>query len=259
LLLNFITSDTGQTQSGTMTFVVTTSNPAIGGGVNLGTAVQEGSYTAYYTAPPSISQSFDVQITATDSADAAVTTTACTVKLLQDGDLGIGDDGHTQGIVGNVYHVPAGQPVLLNPATLTIAGTLLTPNLNVPDHDWSDGFPGLDASFVEWFEIDFNGQIYFPEDGDYQFRTDADDGAILFIAGAQVDNNDGTHPVTTVIGPVKHYSKGWYTFEEWYYQGPRYRIANMVYWRSASNPLAGNWSIIPPESLARPNTNQTVN
>jgi hypothetical protein len=258
LSLDFNTPGNSQTLSGNLVFSVTTDDTSIPANTPLGVVTQSGQYTAFYTAPSAVAQSFDVLITASDpNAGTEVTNLPCTIRLLQDGDLGIGDDGHTQGVVGNVFPLPTGTSDLINPATMTSVASILTPNLNVPDHDWTEGFPGLDPSFNAWFEIDFNAQIYIPEDGDYQFRTDSDDGSIVFIAGRQVVNNDGVHAVTTVIGPVIHYSQGWYTFEEWYYQGPPVRIANMVYWRSASDPAAKNWSVIPPDALARPNTNPT--
>jgi hypothetical protein len=256
LSLNFSVTG-GSASSGTMTFVISSQDSSVPAGTNLGTVTQSGPLTAYYTAPPSVAQSFSVAISASESSNDSVTNSPCTILLLQDGDLGVADNGYTQGVVGNVYSLPVNTPDLVNPATMTPVATLLTPNLNVPNHAWTEGFPGLPASFIAWFEIDFTGQIYFPEDGEYQFRTDSDDGSIVFVNGQQVVNNDGVHAITTVIGPTMYFSQGWYTFEEWYYQGPPVMIADMVYWRCVSDSNADNWSIIPPDALARPNANPT--
>jgi len=249
ILLNFVSSDPSQTPQGTLVFQIVSGNaPAL---ANLGSVSQGQGSTGVYTAPSSVASSFQVEISAHASTETVFSQSPCMVTLLADGDFGVADDGHTQGLVGQIYSLPVNTSQLPDFSIMTPVTTILAPNINIPDHNWSDGFPGAPSTFIEWFGIDFQGKIYIPATGQYQFRTDSDDGSILLIDNVVVTNNDGVHAIATVLGPVVTLTQGFHTFEEKYYQGPRYRIADMVYWRSGSDPNA-QWEIIPPEALFRP-------
>lgn len=120
--------------------------------------------------------------------------------------------------------------------------------LDIPDHDYKEGFPGV-KDLDEWFGLDINWQVYIPKSGAYQFKMNSDDGSILFINDKVVINNDGTHPQKAVNGKVTITKKGWHRFRVKYYQGPRYRIALELFWQP---PGKSKMSPIPEGLFARP-------
>jgi len=64
--------------------------------------------------------------------------------------------------------------------------------VNVPDTNWSAGFPGLRDRF-EWFGIEYKGNFRVLHPGRYRFRLDSDDGSKLWIDDSLLIDNDGMH------------------------------------------------------------------
>ena len=179
--------------------------------------------------------------------------------------------GH--GLIGQVY-VPGG-PIhqMPNFDLLTPVYTFVTPNLDVPERRYTEGFPTPETqSVVENFAIRFRGDLAIDTPGRYTFGLYADDGAKLYIDGALVVDNDGVHPAKGKQGHIV-LTAGIYPVEIHYFQGPREFIALQWYYQPPKEPVSEwsrssisittpkwNWrwestrsgKIVPPEIIYRP-------
>ena len=214
-----------------------------------------GSHQPVYQAPAVITSSFDVKIIATPNK-AGDTSGTCSIRLLADGAIGVVDNGTTQGPVGNVFAIPAGQQV--STATLTAAWFTQTPianivlaNFDVPNTPYQQGFPGF-PSLTAWFSVRFQGQINIPSPGAYAFQLNADDGAVLYIDGQVVANDDGVHSIQTATGAPVQMTAGMHSFRLDYFQGPPIYLALQLAWKG---PNDSAFSIIPAYVFSRPKAN----
>ncbi len=179
--------------------------------------------------------------------------------------------GH--GLIGQVY-VPGG-PIhqMPNFDLLTPVYTFITPNLDVPQRRYTEGFPTPETqSVVENFAIRFRGELAIDTPGRYTFGLYADDGAKLYVDGALVVDNDGVHPARGKQGHIV-LTAGIYPVEIHYFQGPREFIALQWYYQPPKEPVSEwarssisvttpkwNWhwestrsgKIVPPEVIYRP-------
>ena len=171
-----------------------------------------------------------------------------------DGGLGIfGTDvmpGH--GLIGQVY-VPGGA-ILQIPDfdLLTPVNTFVTPNLDVPKRDYTDGFPTPKMqSVVEHFAIRFRGNLAIDTPGEYHFGLYSDDGAKLYIDGTLVVDNDGIHAVLGKQSSIT-LTTGMHPVEIHYFQGPRESIALQWYYQPPTDSYSGYGSRI---SITTPGSN----
>lgn len=178
--------------------------------------------------------------------------------------------GH--GLIGEVY-VPGGQIHRMPDFDrLTPVYTFVTPNLDIPKRDYTDGFPTPEMqSVVEDFAIRFRGELAIDTPGLYHFGLYADDGAKLYISGRLVVDNDGVHEGRGRRGSIT-LTTGRHPVEIHYFQGPRYAIALQWYYTHSKEPHSETmrsrsittpvWSlrsesymlgkIVPPEVIHRP-------
>lgn len=105
--------------------------------------------------------------------------------------------------------------------------TFYTNALNVPPRKFSEGFPGVSAR-SEWFAIRYTGKFTVTRPDYYTFKLISDDGAILYIDGHRVIDNDGQHPpiVKRATIPLE---AGEHQLFVSYYQGPRENIALQLF------------------------------
>lgn len=179
--------------------------------------------------------------------------------------------GH--GLIGQVY-VPGG-PIQQMPDfdRLTPVYTFVTPNLDVPQRRYTEGFPTPEMqSVVENFAIRFRGELAIDTPGRYTFGLYADDGAKLYIDGKLIVDNDGVHTAMGKQGDIT-LKAGSYPVEIHYFQGPREFIALQWYYQPPKEPVSEwsrssisvttpkwNWrwestrsgKIVPPEVIYRP-------
>ena len=179
--------------------------------------------------------------------------------------------GH--GLIGQVY-VP-GDTIHQMPDfdLLTPVYTFVTPNLDVPQRRYTEGFPTPETqSVVENFAIRFRGELAIDTPGRYTFGLYADDGAKLYIDERLVVDNDGVHPARGKQGYIT-LTAGIYPVEIHYFQGPREFIALQWYYQPPKEPVSEwsrssisvttpkwNWhwestrsgKIVPPEIIYRP-------
>lgn len=199
-----------------------------------------------YTAPASIPDQATILILGFRGLEPSTNEAFCEATLIPDSTIVIPDDNRTDGLVGNVYRVPEGQPMLPEFSTLTPVASVIMSNFDVPVRAFEAGFPGVD-NLVEWFAISFSGFIEIPSDGEVEFSLNADDGANFYIDDVKVIDNDGIHAPRTKTG-IANLSAGLHRVRMDYYQGPRYHIALQLSWRKAGQ---GEFSIVPAEAFSR--------
>jgi hypothetical protein len=156
------------------------------------------------------------------------------------------EESPEKGIVANLYELPVNTAMLPDFSTLSSLRTVCLSQLNIKDRQFSEGFPGVEGLF-EWFALDMQFQVNAPKSGIYEFSLAADDGAILWIDGAEIINNDGLHEVTNKTAKI-YLTAGQHTFRMAYYQGPRWRIALELFWKV---PGSTTRSYIPASAISR--------
>ena len=175
--------------------------------------------------------------------------------------------GH--GLIGQVY-VPGGEiHQMPDFDQLTPVYTFVTPNLDISEREYTQGFPTPEMqSVVEDFAIRFRGELAVDTPGNYVFGLLSDDGAKLYINGTLVVDNDGIHPPMGKKGeivleagrhPVEiHYFQGprYSLALQWFYQPPAGRSSTMGYRISVTTPTRRwNWesdipgTVVPPEII----------
>jgi len=127
------------------------------------------------------------------------------------------------GFRGEIYYLKPGSRKLPDFSKLKPVGSLYTQYLCVPPRPFDEGFPGITERF-EWFAIDYNGRFWFSTAGTYRFALASDDGAVLYIDGKKVIQNDGVHPLIEKMGKVSLKS-GAHAIRVSYFQGPRFHVA----------------------------------
>ncbi|RYZ54872.1 MAG: hypothetical protein EOP07_15215 [Proteobacteria bacterium] len=150
-------------------------------------------------------------------------------------------------LVAGLYLLPENTAALPDFKKMTKVKDVCLKQLDVTDRDFKEGFP-LIPDLIEWFGLDVNFRVNVPEDGEYKFMLNSDDGSILAIDGKEVINNDGLHPHQEVAGKAT-LTKGWHDFNVKYYEGPRYRIALELFWQK---PGASTREYIPEALFSRP-------
>ncbi|NBW82232.1 hypothetical protein EBR21_10815, partial [bacterium] len=95
-----------------------------------------------------------------------------------------------QPITAKVFKLKSGAESLAKEfANGTYATKICMTNFDVPVRDFTNGFPGIPNLF-EWFAIDARAKLIVATAGQYNFRLHSDDGAILFIDGKLIIDND---------------------------------------------------------------------
>ncbi len=161
----------------------------------------------------------------------------CATQLQVVSDTSFCPDGTYEvgkGLLGEVIEIPDSNHN--NSCVLPSAEAYETPHstvvackLDVPNTYFSEGFPGVDGTLVEWFAIRWRATFIAPVSGTYEFRVAADDGANLWIDDQLVVNNDGVHAIQSRSGRI-YLDAGNHDFRLEYFQGPRWYIALQLYW-----------------------------
>ncbi len=96
---------------------------------------------------------------------------------------------------GDVYDLSSGGSTLPEFWNLEPVGSIYTDKLNVVDQDMtnSDGIPGVTRN-VKWFGVDYYGEFYIANPGDYVFEIESDDGSHVEIDNQLLIELDGIHP-----------------------------------------------------------------
>jgi len=124
---------------------------------------------------------------------------------------------------GDIYFLERNTSRLPDFSQLKSVGTIYVEELNITPRSFQQGFPGVTGRY-EWFAIAYKGTFRIKEPGHYNFRLTSDDGALLFIDGDKVIDNDGLHPPRRRENSVK-LRKGLHKVRVQYFQGPATEIA----------------------------------
>ncbi|HEY2683114.1 MAG TPA: OmpA family protein [Steroidobacteraceae bacterium] len=111
--------------------------------------------------------------------------------------------------------------------SLPSTGSVFTDKWDIPSRSFTDGFPGVTNRF-EWFSLTYQGSIYIPATGKYNFRLSSDDGSQLFLDDALVIDNDGVHTMTDKSAGVD-LKQGTHAFKLRYFQGPPVQIGLQLF------------------------------
>ncbi len=130
------------------------------------------------------------------------------------------------GLKGSIYQLPRDTKTLEELAHLRPEGTIYTTSLNVPPQDFMIGFPGITKRY-EWFAIDYSGKFWIEKPGLYRFRLISDDGAMLYVDGQLIVDNDGIHSTEVRLGSAR-LAGGMHTIRVPYFQGPATTVALML-------------------------------
>jgi hypothetical protein len=130
------------------------------------------------------------------------------------------------GLKGDIYHLSRSAQSVHEIDHLTAQGSIYTTSLNVPPQDFQLGFPGV-TSRNEWFAIDYSGKFWIEHPGLYRFRLISDDGAMLYIDGQLVADNDGIHSTEVRLASIR-LAGGMHTIRVPYFQGPATTVALML-------------------------------
>ena len=103
--------------------------------------------------------------------------------------FGNGDNGAFRGFA---YGVPQGTSKLPDLSSMKPFAQMFVDSFAVSPRDFSGGFPGVSRQ-SEWFALRYEGKFLIRRQGVYALRLVADDGAILYIDGDKVVDNDGVH------------------------------------------------------------------
>jgi hypothetical protein len=173
--------------------------------------------------------------------------------------------GGGEGLFGAVYALSTLATKLPNfgdPRSLTAACTdplirsdtttdcpfnsIVVPNLDVPLRNFTEGFPGVAQTLLEFFAIRFRGVLTFEKAGTYGFRLCSDDGSNLYIVDPKAEGgtpgadgssglvpliaNDGVHEDICKTGTIDVAAPGTFPVIVDYFQGPAFHIALLLYW-----------------------------
>lgn len=159
----------------------------------------------------------------------------------------------SRGLVAQVHNLPAWDNVTLpnlfvgNPTL----GTFVMQNVNVPDSQASNGFPGMPLALqsqvgYDGYSLDINGYLNVPTTGNYVFNMTSDDGAILLINDQVVVTDDSLHAPHAATSSGIRLNAGLNRINLIYYQGPLSQIALQLKW---SGPNF-NQQVIPTTALS---------
>lgn len=151
------------------------------------------------------------------------------------------------GLKGEVYNLKPNTSKLPNFKHLKSVGVIYTNALNIQPRDFTAGFPGVTDRF-EWFAIDYTGRFWIEKPGSYTFKLESDDGAILYIDGREVVDNDGAHVPVWRQGDVM-LAGGIHSIRVSYFQGRRYRLALVL---QVKGPDDKDFKVFSTEDLKPP-------
>ena len=136
-------------------------------------------------------------------------------------------DWVNDGLAGKIYALPESTQQLPDFDTMTPLGTIYTKKIDVPNHSWTEGFPGVTDRF-EWFGIEYKSTFKVKKEGHYTFQLYSDDGSKLFIDDSLVIDNDGLHSQRERSGEID-LDNSTHKIRLQYYQGPRTEIGLQLY------------------------------
>lgn len=127
---------------------------------------------------------------------------------------------------GVAYVIPKDTQKMPDLSKLVPFAQLMTDSFIVQPQEFTAGFPGV-LMQDEWFAIRYEGKFEVARESNYKFKLNSDDGAILYIDGEKVIDNDGLHVAKDVYGS-KTLTAGRHQLRLDYFQGNRGPVALSV-------------------------------
>lgn len=100
---------------------------------------------------------------------------------------------------GHAYVIPETTTKMPDLGSMIPFATLFTDSFNIRAAAFSGGFPGALVQ-EEWFAIRYEGNFNVPASATVQFKLESDDGAVLYVDGKKIIDNDGLHTAKTATG-----------------------------------------------------------
>lgn len=135
--------------------------------------------------------------------------------------------GKTGVFEGEAFVIPENTARLPNLDDLVPFARLYTNKFDVAPQTFTGGFPGALLQ-DEWFAIRYQGKIAAAVEGDWSFRLNSDDGAILYIDDVKVIDNDGVHTAASATGKY-HMTVGQHMLRLEYFQERKGSVALQLY------------------------------
>lgn len=136
-------------------------------------------------------------------------------------------NGRAGAFRGLAYVLPTGTQRLPDSfAKMVPFATLFRDNFDIKPQTFSGGFPGALLQ-EEWFAIRYEGPFEVTKPGLWGFRVTSDDGAVLYVDGVKVVDNDGVHTTRTLAGQ-RQLTQGRHRLTLEYFQASRGQVALTV-------------------------------
>ncbi|RYZ86722.1 MAG: hypothetical protein EOP04_13260 [Proteobacteria bacterium] len=137
-------------------------------------------------------------------------------------------------IIADVYKLPTLSkelPKTWNPADKQ--ATVCMENYNIPLKPFNGGFPGAPMNLEEDFGLNTRTTIIIPTTDKYSFKIISDDGSKMWIDDKLILNHDGLREgIDTVYSEATvDLTQGKHKLVLDYFQGPRFSIALMLFWK----------------------------
>jgi hypothetical protein len=161
--------------------------------------------------------------TPTTSGTTTTPTTPATVEAPRITGKNVFGNGTIGAFKGSAYVIPNTTTKLPDLSKSVPFATLLTDSFIVHEQTFTEGFPGV-LMQDEWFALRYDGRFDVKTDNTYTFKVISDDGAVLYIDGEKVVDNDGIHAVQTGSS-TKVLKAGTHTLRLDYFQGARGPVA----------------------------------
>jgi hypothetical protein len=143
-------------------------------------------------------------------------------------------NGSIGAFTGKAYVIPNTTTKLPDLSKMVPFATLLTDSFIVQTHEFTEGFPGV-LKQDEWFALRYDGVFEITKDATYSFKLTSDDGAILYIDGEKVVDNDGIHATSVKTG-TKALKPGKHSLRLDYFQGAHGPVALALSVAEGANP-----------------------
>jgi hypothetical protein len=128
---------------------------------------------------------------------------------------------------GHAYVLPLTTTTLPNLSTMVPFVTLYTDRFNIQSQEFAGGFPGGLAQ-EEWFAIQYQGSFELPTDANWTFKLVSDDGAVLYVDGERLIDNNGVHTERSATGQ-KSLRAGVHALRLDYFQAQKGKVALQLY------------------------------
>jgi hypothetical protein len=135
---------------------------------------------------------------------------------------------------GLAYVIPAGTTSMPSFDGLVPFATLYTDAFDVAPQPFDGDFPGALLQ-QDAFGIRYEGDLALPRDGTYTFRLVADDGAIVWLDGTKLLDDDGVHG-PKAVGAMRRLSAGRHHLRLDYFQERRGDVALQLDYAASSDP-----------------------